>query len=461
MVEAMDLRTTLIRVVLALLLTTALVACAPLIQYRTDYQPCGSTLPQRDCTLSAIEDRQGSADEATRYMLGFIEFDDQGQLFDRQQLWAVMQKVEQTAADNDFIAVVFIHGWKHNAMSGDENIDEFRRALVRLSQAEHALSQQRGLKPRSIIGIYMGWRGLSLSWPVLKELTFWDRKSTAHKVGHGGVTETLNRLDVIRQVNDLRHPDKRSRLIVVGHSFGGAVAYSAISQILESRFIATSDNGGAGAADVAGFGNLVVLVNPAFEALLYSPLHDMSSERRHYGESQLPVLAVLTSEADKATKIAFPAGRWFTTLFQKERSETNQFGGKSETISQRGADITALGHFAPYQTHTLTAAGSAREASSELASPQKRVSTIDRAAEAWEQDAPGGVIAFPGSVLARSASSPGRDPYLVIKVDKALIPNHNDIWDPRVQEFVSDIILISSLPNDIQQRKEQRARAAE
>ncbi len=441
-----------------------LASCAPLIKYRADYQPCSSARPEQDCKDSAIEDRQSAADAA--YMLGFIEFDDQGQLFDRQQLRAIMDRVQQTASDNDFIAVVFVHGWKHNAKAGDDNIDEFRNALIRLSRAERALSKQRGLKPRSIVGIFLGWRGLSLSWPVLKELTFWDRKDTAHKVGHGAVTEVLTRLDAIRQANDTRNPAKRSRLIVVGHSFGGAVAYSAISQILESRFITSSGNtnggnGGAVNSDATGFGNLVVLVNPAFEALLYSPLHDMSSERMIYPESQLPVLAVLTSEADDATKIAFPASRWFSTLFEKELNVKNTYGGKTETLSEHDADITALGHFVPYQTHKLTAAGTAEAAARELNSPEERVKTIDEASQAWEQDVPGGSITFPGSVLTRGPGSAARDPYMVIKVDKALIPNHNDIWDPRVQEFVSDIILISSLPHDLEQRRAERARGKE
>jgi len=43
-------------------------------------------------------------------------------------------------------------------------------------------------------------------------------------------------------------------------------------------------------------------INPAFEAELFSSLSDMSLERATYFESQLPVLAVLTSETDDATK---------------------------------------------------------------------------------------------------------------------------------------------------------------
>src|SRR5262249_19573985 len=155
------------------------------------------------------------------------------------------------------------------------------------------------------------------SLPVIENLTFWDRKNTAHKVGHGEVTEVLNRIDQLRQVKDAQSArgSSRSRLIVVGHSFGGAVVFSALEQILEERFVRTAGPAGT-STDVVGFGNLVVLVNPAFEALLYSPLSDMSTERATYFESQLPVLAIITSEADDATRIAFPIGRWFSARFE-------------------------------------------------------------------------------------------------------------------------------------------------
>ena len=63
--------------------------------------------------------------------------------------------------------------------------------------------------------------------------------------------------------------------------------------------------------NVGGFGNLVVLINPAFEATLYSALNDMVAGRG-YLCSQRPVFAVLTSETDQATRVAFPIGRFFS-----------------------------------------------------------------------------------------------------------------------------------------------------
>ena len=213
-------------------------------------------------------------------------------------------------ATADFLLVVYVHGWKHNAgwneHSGEDDPDvtHFRTALKELSATEIELSrksERNGVSrpPRKVIGVFMGWRGASITVPVIENLTFWDRKSTAHKVGHGEVTEALDRLeeirlDKIKQRAKLDNGDSRSRLIVVGHSFGGAVVFSALEQILESKFVHSA---GTLEAPAEGFGNLVVLLNPAFEAQLYAPLSDMTAVRKSYVEKQLPVLAVLTSEA--------------------------------------------------------------------------------------------------------------------------------------------------------------------
>jgi pimeloyl-ACP methyl ester carboxylesterase len=436
------------------------IGCTPLVQYRTNYEPCTSADPASQCMDRAIQHYVPAAASVPgdRYWLGFIEFDDQGQLFDRRQMYAVLGQIAVESANDDFILVVFVHGWKHNAREGDDNIDHFRDVLQRLSQTETALSQAQKLPPRKVLGVYLGWRGESVSVPGLDNVTFWDRKNTAHKVGHGAVTEVLNRIDQIRQTKDAQDGSghSRSRVVVVGHSFGGAVVFSALEQILESRFVQSPGPAGV-VGDAAGFGNLVVLVNPAFEALLYSPLSDMSTERASYFESQLPVLAVLTSETDDATKIAFPIGRWFSQFFEKERTQkrSNPISHTEETISERRADMTAVGHFDPYRTHTLSASGKA--AAEVRARPAKeRAQSVLSVAESWEQDRPGGTIDFPGSVLKRTAASAGRNPYLVIGVDRALIPNHDDIWDPRVESFIAHLILVSSQSSDLSERRAQR-----
>jgi len=442
--QARDIR----RLSAIVLVALALGACAPHKMYRPELAPCASKDPEAQCRSNALQAYQDPAHPDSAYQLGFIEFDDQGQLFDRRQMDAVVTTLNENAASTDQLMVVFVHGWKHSAAPRDPNIRTFRQTLERLSELESRISRKSGDRPRQVVGLYLGWRGGSITVPVLEELTFWDRKNTAQKVGAGGVSEVLNRIDLVRQTrNSFADSGRgRTRLVVVGHSFGGAVVYSALRQILSERFVDTVGPAGQ-LSDTQGFGDLVVLINPAFEALLYTPLSDMSTERGRYFRCQLPVMAILTSEADAATGYAFPVGRWFSTLFENERemARRNAVTGTVETLDEGKANITAVGHFEPYRTHFLRATAPGTAAAPRA---QAEVDLFSKFRQSWGNDMPASRIPFQGSVLERTADSAGRNPYLVIRVDKALIADHNDIDDPRIMSFIRQLILLSTQDRD-------------
>ncbi len=418
---------------------------APYKMYRTDYTRCASSDPEAQCPEHAIQVYENPTEPQRRYWLGFIEFDDQGQLFDRRQMEAVLDDLSRQP--NDLLIVVFVHGWKHSAAPGDDNVASFRQALEDLAEMEVVGSK----KPRQVAGIYIGWRGASITIPVIKELTFWDRKNTAHKVGNGGVTEVFNRIDLIRRMKNGAAEDQAgpTRLAIMGHSFGGAVVFSAVDEILSDRFVASLRDP---AQPVRGFGDLVILINPAFEALRYTPLSDMATETdkidpqsKTYPPGQLPVLAVLTSEADYATKYAFRVGRGLSTLFEKVRimRHYNRVTAQTETIDQKQANLTALGHFEPYRTHELRLQSEENPVMPSSGEQQVRL-FVETTRPGWENDHPGHAIPFGEVILARTERSAGRNPYLTIRVDKRLIPNHNDIDDPRIARFLRQLIMLSS-----------------
>lgn len=449
---------------LLVLLTALLVsACAPHKMYRTDYSLCVSDEPETACKLNALQEYRDAENSEQSYVLGFIEFDDQGQVFDRHQMHKVLEYLNELASreDESMLTVVFVHGWKHSAAPADGNIKTFRKTLRHLAATESRVGKSFGKKPRRVTGVYLGWRGGSVTAPVVKELTFWDRKNTAHKVGRGGVTEVLNRIELVRETKHAVAGADSSdhRLVIVGHSFGGAVVFSSLSQILENGFIHTEGPKGT-VSDPRGFGDLVVLINPAFEAMNYAPLSDMSTERGTYFRSQLPVLAVLTSEADDATGRAFPIGRWFSTVFEKTRDmeRDNAVTQQTETIKQNKANITAVGHFAPYLTHSLNARDAGQPGAARQLSADRSAALFYRTSQSWEDDTPGSRIEFPSSELIRTDNSAGRNPYLNIKVDGELIRDHNDIDDPRIIEFITQLILISSQSEDPEERKSMRLR---
>lgn len=437
----------LVKYSVAWMLLLAVAGCAPLTQYRKDYRVCESAtpIPTAECESHALQ--RVATPSGTNYLLGFVELDDQGQLWDRKQLGAVVETFSGEAGSKDLVLVVFVHGWKHSAAPFDPNITTFREVLAQVSEAEAALAQKTGTAARQVAGLYLGWRGGSVPIPWVENLTFWERKNTAEKVGHVGVTEVLSRMELIKRARDgVEGGQSATRLVVVGHSFGGAVVNAALRQLLDHGFVSTAGPA-TQQSNVVGFGNLVVLINPAFESLRFAPLSDMSTERGSYFESQLPVLAILTSEHDYATRYAFPAGRWLSTLFEKEREMTrwNAVSRQQERIDEGKANITAVGHFEPYRTHTLYPADQRTREQVVAVGLDRSVNRIIDAGLAWQQDAPGSKIGFGDLILERTTRSAGRNPYLVTYVDKRLIRDHNDIDDPRVIEFIKQLIVISSM----------------
>lgn len=435
--------------------------CASHTQYRTNPAVCPGQ--GAECDTYAIHPFGNPSNPA--YLLSFIEFDDQGHLWDRKQLNAITEHLSHEVNSRDLIMVVYAHGWKHSAKPGDLNTDRFREVLAKLAEDEKVVSEKscklkETCKPaRLIAGVYLGWRGGSVPIPVVENLTFWERKNTAAKVGHGDVTEVLSRLEQLRKDHESTCPTDQTqcsdtRLVIVGHSFGGLVVHTALNQILGSRFVSTTAPAGT-QGDVGYFGNLVVLINPAFEAQQFSGLSDISAERGTYFPSQLPVMAILTSEADYATRYSFNAGRRLSTVFEKTRdySRKNAVTGSMESISEYQANVTAVGHFDPFRTHNLYPTQKMPGADKIYSlSGNESVQSALNASARWERDVPGSMINFGSLTLERTSSSAGRNPFLVIRVDKDLIKNHGDISDERIVDFLRQLVLINT--TNAAQRKE-------
>ena len=124
----------------------------------------------------------------------------------------------------------------------------------------------------------------------------------------------------------------------MGHSFGGAAVYSALSQIVTERFVDTIPHG----EPLKPLGDQVILLNPAFEASRHYDLNQMAVSIGQYPTNQRPVLSIFTSKGDWATHYAFPIGRFISTMFEKNRDE-----------QQKTANRDAVGWFTPFITHDL------------------------------------------------------------------------------------------------------------
>ncbi len=422
-------------------------ACSYNGTYRSNLSDvCTFELPT-DCAEHATQISLTGTD--AEYRLGFIEYDDQGQLRDRAQQDRVLSEYLEIAGKQDVIVLTFVHGWHHSARPEDGNITEFRKMLASVSRQEAHSSQQQQRDRRPVLGVYIGWRGDSLDIPVINHATFWDRKATAHEVGRKGVTEALLRLEELVNVRNTfkdGDPPSTSRLVVIGHSFGGAVVYSSLQKILNDRFI-DSRKGKNFGGNAEGFGDMVILMNPAFEALRFSSLFELSQEKcRGYFPGQLPKLAILTSESDYATKLAFPAGRFFSTVFERhrdmERYECPRPGmsnSRTVTIPQWKADRNTIGHFKPYLTHKLMPASERGPESFDL----------ERAYSDWSAHDVDQADIYTTVDLISMQKTTARNPYMNIAVDKELMDGHNDIWGDNIIGFISELITVSTTPQQV------------
>lgn len=168
----------LIGIVLAPAVLLALVGCVSGKTYRTRFDTAAF------CTANDSEDCPGdilrvvATDPVVRTpaLMGYVEFDDQGYPREPQSKKLLIDEFDALANDHPLLIVVFAHGWKHNAAGGDTNVESFQALLRKLATADAAAcTNAPHCRDRQVVGIYMGWRGLSNSLEPFKSLTFWAR----------------------------------------------------------------------------------------------------------------------------------------------------------------------------------------------------------------------------------------------------------------------------------------------
>src|SRR5262245_52907344 len=183
--------------------------------------------------LSTEEGRQRVESSALEvhddFQLAFLEFDDQGSLYSRAPLELLIQTLHREAARPDsprILLLLFAHGWKNNARICNRNVCCFRSLLSQLSaDTKMVMERSKGtVGSFRTIGIFVGWRGLSATIPPFKELSFYARRRAAQSIGQGELVELLTFLDGFQKNLNERDP-RRCRLVILGHSFGGAMLY--------------------------------------------------------------------------------------------------------------------------------------------------------------------------------------------------------------------------------------------
>ncbi|HKQ37538.1 MAG TPA: alpha/beta hydrolase family protein [Verrucomicrobiae bacterium] len=170
-----------------------------------------------------------------------IEFDDQGEMWDRNQLSGTLGRIREFKREgHPVILMVFVHGWKHDASVNSSNFAGFFDFIQTVASLEWKPNDLDKTKEAKIVGVYIGWRGNKyqygnrvarlLTWLPL-QTTFYNRKSTAAKVAGLASTEAILSLAAQTRLN-YGSDTNQSKVIIIGHSFGGLIVERAITHAM-------------------------------------------------------------------------------------------------------------------------------------------------------------------------------------------------------------------------------------
>jgi len=364
-----------------------------------------------------------NSDSASAHM-AVVEFDDQGYLQNKALYQKTLNRIRDLHEAKGALMVVFAHGWKHNASFDDQNLIEFEKMLLEINDQDRNDCGKECDEERETIGVFLAWRGSSINTKGVENLSFWSRKKKAQRVGQDGAIHLLADLGTINESSCRDDGDcSENRFIIIGHSFGGAIIYAATRQRLVAD-LAYPDGDRTIGRSVA---DLVVLINPAFEAARYHGI-EQSAKNHSFPPQQRPIFVAYTSEKDIATKKAFWWGRTTSTLFVSYRDG-----------DQKDQNRTALGHYQPFITHRL-----------ELneAYDESQVADYNLMACQWSDFRSGTSNIWNVRSTQFRRTNPNipddqiTNPYLIVAVDPQLIPDHSNIWKSELMEHIFMLISV-------------------
>ena len=411
--------------------TSALIGCVSDRAYRQDLPALHEKLRTRDFDPT----QPGIASVEWPYTLTFLEFADNGTMFDRAQLTRtreqidVIRKTRGTSASPPMVAI-FVHGWKNNASEGSGNVWGFRQTLA-------GLSAQQGAP---VLGIYVGWRGATVSAPILKEFTFFERHPKSQTVGQTQMVEALR--EIVRAVKAPGAASGDVQLVMIGHSFGGAVLETAVTPLLIEAIDAAKKSPGPEPRRVTWPADLIVLLNEAQEAERSYPLieemHRSIAPRPSCSgvtadkPYKRPAVISISSRSDYATRAFFPGAQLIGRLYNRPRYE----GADPLGTGKRRLFYSTTAHFPRLQSHRIGRRN-------------------DPAIQSLLSRCPGPVLESSISmfaddqqyVLVEDPDAVNKTPYLVTWMPGDIVPDHSTIFTQVFRDYlVSLLFLATRLP---------------
>jgi hypothetical protein len=302
------------------------------------------------------------------------------------------------------LAVLYIHGWKHDASPDDSDLGHFTQLIGDL--------RERHKDQKYVVGIYVGWNATAGLPGVLENLSFWVKKSNADRIAQSAVvTKIVSAIGSIIK----RDPSRRDQFIAIGHSFGARILFSATAQSLvyETERAHPSFPGGEYGL-VKGAANVVILLNAAFEASRYTALDNISRKDEKFKTTQPPLLISISTDNDWATSCAFPIGQWLGS----RRSER---------------ELTTLGNYEPFVTHALVPSGDNDKKGSLALTEEFYAAGL-------------GMTRLPRNATPRVVHA--HNPFVVARTTSVVIDGHNGIWAKSFLIWLGELIATLEVRND-------------
>ena len=374
------------------------------------------------------------------YDLAFIEFDEKGDFWDREQLGHAYKELAKLGADKSKppLLFVYIHGWQNNASDKTHDVASFKGFLSRLAKNSHLN------KNYQVFGVYLGWRGMLVPGgndPVSHaalflphELSFWSRKDTATRVAGEPMAEAI-----FAMVHAARKTHPQARTVLIGHSFGALVLEKTLAQALPASFYAQEDAGGEKARYLPP-ADMILLLNSASESIYAKELMDMFRRAHFSGEvnPERPLILSVTSEGDWATGDLFPAGADLSNALGTFRTykRNAKYDGAAELLDQREFFTTTPGwneHLISHRVVCLNP-GELRKVKNPNGS-EDGASSLDPSFDINLEAHDSNLLKFctepEGHKLwweIQPQKGFMQSPYWIIKVPKEIIPDHGGIW---------------------------------
>jgi hypothetical protein len=292
------------------------------------------------------------------------------------------------------LVLLYFHGWKHNADESDTDRVKFEELIQEL--------RDREAERRYVVGIYVGWNAEAPLWGLLENITFWVKKNNADRIAQSSsVTEIYSAIGSIVS----RDPARQDQFIAIGHSFGARILFSATAQPLVAAVEEAHPGYPGGTYKVIrGLSDAIILLNPAFEATRYSAIDGFIRNRETFDKSQAPLIVTISSEADLATRWAFPIGQWVG-------------------LARTTRELHTLGNYSPFWTHSLEIKSCPTVPNEPMTETFGAAGLCMRRLDETQND------------LFKE-----HNPFIVARATEAIIGGHNDIWNPTFSNWLVELI---------------------